>query len=172
MLNSEENVTQPHTSVPEKDKESVWDYPRPPRLEPCTKSLRVIHNDVSIADTRHGKRVLETSHPPVYYFPPEDVRIEYLSAIAGSSFCEWKGIARYYDLNVDGKYAPRAAWTYPEPVPEFREIRNHFAFYCHLVDACFVGDEQARAQAGAFYGGWITDNIIGPFKGGAGTAGR
>ena len=151
--------------------ESVWDYPRPPRLEPVGKRLRVVLNGVTIADTNNGKRVLETSHPPVYYFPRQDVRMDLLTRADGTTFCEWKGIAHYHDVTADGRRARRAAWSYPEPTGSFVDIRDHLAFYAHLMDACFVGDEQARPQTGSFYGGWITDAIAGPFKGGPGTRG-
>jgi len=151
--------------------ESVWDYPRPPRLERVTKRLRVVFNAVTVADTTRGKRVLETSHPPVYYVPPDDVRFEYVRVASGGSFCEWKGQARYFTIDVNGTSVERAAWSYPKPTAAFIGIRDHVAFYCHLMDACFVGDEQARPQPGSFYGGWVTDDIVGPFKGEAGTAG-
>ena len=164
-------MTRPEYVVPGPGQESVWDYPRPPRLEPVTKRLRVVFNGVTIADTVRGYRVLETSHPPVYYFPPDDIRIDCLSVTGGSSFCEWKGEARYFTIDVNGKQADRSAWCYPEPTPAFTGIRDHIAFYCPPMDTCFVGDEQARPQPGSFYGGWITDDIVGPFKGQPGTAG-
>ncbi len=151
--------------------ELVWDYPRPPRLEAVAKRLRVVFAGVTIADTTRGQRVLETGHPPVYYFPIEDVRIQHLVPVSGTSFCEWKGIARYFDVDVAGRQVGRAAWTYPDPTPGFTAIRDHLAFYGHSMDACWVGDEQARPQPGSFYGGWITTDIAGPFKGGPGTAG-
>lgn len=156
---------------PRPGQESVWDYPRPPRLEPVTKRLRVVFNGVTIADTVRGHRVLETSHPPVYYFPSYDIRMDHLSVSGGASSCEWKGGARYFTIDVNGTKAERAAWCYPEPTPAFTDIRDHIAFYCPLMDACLVGDEQARPQPGSFYGGWITDEIVGPFKGEPGTAG-
>lgn len=161
----------PHAGALEAGQESVWDYPRPPRLEPVEKRLRVVFGGVTLADTICGIRVLETSHPPVYYFPAEDVRMEHLVPVSDTSFCEWKGRARYYDIQVGGRRAAKAAWSYPAPMPDFLAIRDHFAFYPHLMDACFVGDEQARPQAGSFYGGWITEAIVGPFKGGPGSAG-
>lgn len=151
--------------------ESVWEYPRPPRLEPVTKRLRVVLDGITVADTRHGQRVLETSHPPVYYFPSVDIRMEHLLPARGSSFCEWKGRAHYYDVVVGDRRVVQAAWCYPDPVPAFGAIKDHIAFYPHLMDACFVGDEQARPQPGEFYGGWITDDIVGPFKGGPGSGG-
>lgn len=164
-------MRRPKPLPPKAGQESVWDYPRPPRLELVTKRLRVVFDGVTIADTTRGKRVLETSHPPVYYLPPDDISMEYLLAATGLSFCEWKGRARYFNVIVNGKSAARAAWSYPKPTAVFVGIRDHIAFYCHLMDACFVGSEQARPQPGAFYGGWITDDIVGPFKGEAGTGG-
>ena len=161
----------PKPARPKLDQESVWDYPRPPRLKPATKRLRVVFNGVTIADTLRGHRVLETSHPPVYYFPPIDIRMQCLTGVDGGSFCEWKGPARYFDIEVNGQHARRVGWCYPNPTPRFAEIADHIAFYCHLMDACFVGVEQARPQPGSFYGGWVTDDVVGPFKGEPGTAG-
>ena len=160
-----------NADLPGPSQESVWDYPRPPRLEPVAKRLRVVLGGVTLAETTRGQRVLETSHPPVYYFPPADVRMEHLIPVRGGSFCEWKGTARYYDVCVGDRRAGRAAWSYPDPTPAFLSIAEYLAFYPHLMDACFVGDEQARPQPGQFYGGWITDAIVGPFKGAAGSAG-
>ena len=161
----------PERIPPGLGQELVWDYPRPPRLEPCRKHIQVLFNDVLIADSRHTWRVLETSHPPVYYLPPEDVRLEYLQPVSGNSLCEWKGQARYYDVRVDRRFAPRAAWSYPDPVPRFEPIRDYVAFYAGPMDACLVDGEQARPQPGNFYGGWITADVIGPFKGEPGTLG-
>ncbi|HTE17618.1 MAG TPA: DUF427 domain-containing protein [Armatimonadota bacterium] len=151
--------------------ESVWDYPRPPRLEASTREVRVLFNGVVIAETRQAKRVLETSHPPVYYIPPEDLRTEYLVRTPRTSFCEWKGTAGYYTLRVGDREAPDAGWFYPDPTPAFAEIRDHVAFYPGRVDACTVDGEPVRAQPGDFYGGWITSEIVGPFKGEPGTRG-
>lgn len=151
--------------------ESVWDYPRPPRLELCDKSVKVVLGDVVIAESGNAKRVLETSHPPTYYIPPEDVRNELLIPSQGQSFCEWKGMANYFDVVVGDRRAAKAAWAYASPTPAFEAIREHLAFYPHLMDACYVGDEQVKSQAGGFYGGWITSNIVGPFKGEPGTSG-
>jgi uncharacterized protein (DUF427 family) len=164
-------MSKPKPPSPKLGQESVWDYPRPPRLEPVTKRLRALFNGLTVADTSRAKRVLETSHPPVYYFPPEDVLLDHMSVASGGSFCEWKGQARYFTIEVNGKSAERAAWSYPRPTAAFIGIQDHIAFYCHLMDACFVGDEQARPQPGCFYGGWVTDDIVGPFKGEPGTAG-
>jgi uncharacterized protein (DUF427 family) len=151
--------------------ESVWDYPRPPRLEPCTRRLQVMFAGQVIADTRRGYRVLETSHPPTYYFPPEDVRQAFLAPNAPRTFCEFKGQASYFDLRVQDRHVAEAAWCYPDPTPAFAAIRGYFCFYASRVDACFVDEEPVQAQAGDFYGGWITRDIQGPFKGGPGTAG-
>ncbi len=164
-------MRRPDKPTPGPGEESVWDYPRPPRVEPVAKRLSVIFNRVTIADTMRGWRVLETSHPPVYYFPAADVRMAHLVAVSGSSFCEWKGTASYFDVAVDGAFARRAAWTFRAPTASFAVIKDHVAFYAQLMDACFVGDEQVTPQPGGFYGGWITRDIIGPFKGEPGTAG-
>lgn len=151
--------------------ESVWSYPRPPRLERVAARLRVVLGGQTIADTLAGWRVLETSHPPVYYLPPEDIRPGALTAAPGRSLCEWKGAARYLDVTGGGIRAARAAWSYPDPAAPFAPIRDHVAFYAGPMEACFVGDEQVRPQPGGFYGGWITSAIVGPFKGEPGTQG-
>lgn len=157
---------------PKPGQESVWDYPRPPKLEKVSEHLRVVFNDQIIADTNRGYRVLETSHPPVYYLPPEDIRLDFLTEVPKrKSFCEWKGKASYYDLKVGDRESKGAAWTYRDPSPAFRTIDGYLAFYASKVDTCYVGDEQVQAQEGDFYGGWITAKIVGPFKGGAGTWG-
>jgi uncharacterized protein (DUF427 family) len=157
--------------IPAQEQESVWDYPRPPRLEASGKHLKIIFGGEIIAETRRGFRVLETSHPPVFYFPPADVRTEFLTEAANSSFCEWKGRAGYYDLQVGEKQVKNAAWFYPNPTERFAEIKDFIAFYPSKMDACFVDGERVRSQEGDFYGGWITAAIVGPFKGGAGTWG-
>ncbi|MGE5656775.1 MAG: DUF427 domain-containing protein [Actinomycetota bacterium] len=151
--------------------ESVWDYPRPPRLEDCSKHLQVIFNGVVIADTHSSKRVLETSHPPVYYLPPDDIQMSYLVKVAKASWCEWKGQANYYTVAVGDKQAREAAWFYPNPTPAFASIQNYVAFYASRMDACYVDGELVQSQPGDFYGGWITQEIVGPFKGSAGTWG-
>jgi uncharacterized protein (DUF427 family) len=161
----------PNRITPEPGQESVWDYPRPPRLEETTKHIRVIFNGIAIADTRRAKRVLETSHPPCYYIPPEDIKLEHLSKTGRKSFCEWKGMAGYADVVVGDKRAANAAWYYPQPTPEFASIKDHVSFYASKMDACYVDDELVQSQPGDFYGGWITNDIVGPFKGGAGTMG-
>jgi uncharacterized protein (DUF427 family) len=151
--------------------ESVWEYPRPPKVERTTKHVRVVLDGVTIADTHRAVRVLETSHPPSYYIPPEDVRREFLTTSATRTTCEFKGRARYFSLQVGDRSVQDVAWTYPAPSPGYEAIRDHVAFYPSRVDACYVGDERVQAQEGDFYGGWITADIVGPFKGGAGTAG-
>jgi len=151
--------------------ESVWDYPRPPKLEKVSARLRVIFSHQTIADTVSGYRVLETSHPPVYYLPLEDIAQRYLQAAAGGSWCEFKGRAKYWSLDVDGKRSDNAAWSYPSPSSAFADIAGYLAFYASRVDECWVGDERVEPQQGDFYGGWITSRIVGPFKGGAGTRG-
>lgn len=151
--------------------EWVWDYPRPPRVERFVGRIEVVFAGQKIADTKESLRVLETSHPPVYYIPPVDIRMEYLQPCGGHSFCEWKGIAHYYDVVVGEKRARRAAWCYPNPTSGFKEIAGYIAFYAGLMDGCYVNGERVKPQPGGFYGGWITRNIIGPFKGEEGTEG-
>lgn len=156
---------------PQAGQESVWDYPRPPRLEAVSQHVRVVFNGMIVADTNHAQRILETSHPPVYYLPPEDVRLDLLRQNQHRSFCEFKGMARYYDLDVNGRRLTDAAWFYSDPVSAYAALKDYLAFYPSKMDACYVGDERVQAQEGDFYGGWITSNIVGPFKGGAGTWG-
>ena len=160
-----------------KAKESVWDYPRPPRLEATSRRIRVIHEGVIVADSIRALRVLETSHPPVYYIPPSDIRMEFLKPVAGRrSFCEFKGSARYWSVDVSAEnsaasMAESAAWSYENPMPKFAALAGHLAFYASRVSECYVDDERVAAQPGDFYGGWITSDIAGPFKGGPGTMG-
>ena len=161
----------PRRIEPGPGQESVWDYPRPPRVEETSRHLKVVFNGVVIAETERGIRVLETSHPPVYYFPPEDVEMAHLKETRGSSWCEWKGRATYYDVVVDGREATRSAWTYHEPREGYHSIKDHVAFYPEAMDACYVEGERVRPQPGGFYGGWITGDVVGPFKGAPGTAG-
>ena len=156
---------------PEPGQESVWDYPRPPRLESSNKKIQVVFNEITIAESQNTYRVLETSHPPVYYIPPEDIQMEYLSKTERQSYCEWKGIANYYTITVGDLTEANAAWFYPQPTLNFEAIKNYVAFYPSRMDACFVDGEKVQSQPGDFYGGWITRDIVGPFKGGAGTWG-
>ena len=152
--------------------ESVWDYPRPPKLEPASRRVRVVFNGRTIADSTRAYRVLETSHPPVYYIPLSDVDPNCLKPATGpSTGCEWKGRATYFDVEVDGQSAQRAAWQYPEPSARFAPIYECVAFYPAAMEACFLDQERVQAQPGDFYGGWITQDIVGPFKGAAGTWG-
>jgi uncharacterized protein (DUF427 family) len=164
-------VTKPHRIEPGPGQESVWDYPRPPRVEDTSQHIRVIFNGVLLAETRRAKRVLETGHPPVYYIPPEDVRLAYLRPTARRTMCEWKGQARYYTVRVGDKEASNAAWSYPTPTPAFASIRDCVAFYAHRMDVCTVDGERVQPQPGDFYGGWITRDIVGPSKGLAGSGG-
>jgi uncharacterized protein (DUF427 family) len=156
---------------PEPGEESVWDYPRPPRVEPTSKRVRVVFNGEVIAETSRALRVLETSHPPVYYIPPDDLRMKFLTRSARQTFCEFKGQASYYTVEVDGRGAANAAWFYPNPAPGYEALREHVAFYPGQMEACYIDDEQVQSQPGDFYGGWITREIVGPFKGGPGTRG-
>ncbi len=150
--------------------ESVWDYPRPPRVEPADALVTVEFAATEIASSRRTVRVLETSHPPVYYIPPDDVRWEYLTPSDRRTFCEFKGSAAYWNVEVAGRTAPDAAWSYPAPVAGYEALTDHVAFYPGKMDRCTLDDEVVQAQAGDFYGGWITGDITGPFKGAAGTA--
>ncbi len=156
---------------PTPGQESVWDYPRPPRLERTTKRIQVVFAGVTIADSDGAWRVLEASHPPVYYLPPGDVHRALLVASSRASSCEWKGRAAYWSVVIDDRQALDVAYSYPAPSLTFAAIRDYLAFYAAPMDACFVGGERVTAQAGGFYGGWITSDIVGPFKGGPGTAG-
>ena len=163
-------MTTPRRITPGPGQESVWDYPRPPRLEPVPERIQVVLDGQTIADTRRALRVLETSHPPVYYVPREDVRMEHLEECVDRSFCEWKGDARYFTLRLGGRLLRNVAWSYPEPSADFRALAGHLAFYLDPLVG-MVGDEQARAQPGRFYGGWVTSRVVGPFKGEAGSGG-
>jgi uncharacterized protein (DUF427 family) len=161
----------PERTEPLAGQESVWDYPRPPRVERARARLRVIFGGQTIADTTNGYRVLETCHPPVYYIPPVDLTQQFLAKSLGSSWCEFKGQAKYWSLDVGGMIAEKVAWSYPSPSSAFVEITDYLAFYASRVDECWVDNERVQAQTGDFYGGWITSRIVGPFKGGAGTRG-
>jgi len=151
--------------------ESVWDYPRPPRVEPVAEPIRVQFGGDDVARSTRAVRVLETSHPPVFYVPHDDIEPGMLEPTETSTFCEFKGQASYYSLRVGDSESIDAGWTYLDPSRGFESLTGMVAFYPGRVDACFVGDEQVQAQAGDFYGGWITSSIVGPFKGGPGTFG-
>ena len=149
--------------------ESVWDYPRPPRIEAVRWSLRVEHARHDLASTSSGLRILETSHPPCFYFPPVDVDFSRLTESTTRTWCEWKGQARYWHLETEDGLVEDVAWAYPDPTD--RRIRDHVSFYAGRVDACYVNGERVQAQEGSFYGGWILSWVKGPFKGGPGTTG-
>jgi uncharacterized protein (DUF427 family) len=148
--------------------ENVWDFPRPPAVVACEREVRVELGGRTLARSSRALRVLETSHPPTIYIPPEDVDMGRLRpSAARSTWCDFKGRATY--LDADGAVA--VAWTYREPSPGYEELRDHVAFYPGRVDAAWLGDERVEAQAGDFYGGWVTADLVGPMKGGPGTTG-
>lgn len=147
--------------------ESVWDYPRPPRIEDDDRLVVIRHASVLLAETRRSRRVLETSHPPVFYVEPEAVNMALLQRNSKRTFCEFKGYAEYWDVTA-GDPIRSVAWSYPEPSPGFESITGWLAFYPSKV-SCYVGGEEVSPQEGPFYGGWITAEIEGPFKGGPGT---
>lgn len=149
---------------PKKGQESVWDYPRPPKIEKDSREILVIFYNKIIARTTNAFRVLETASPPTFYIPATDVNIKYLKKTVGESKCEWKGEAIYWNVIVDDKKAERAAWSYPQPFPDFSKIKSYFSFYPSKVH-CYVNGESVKPQPGGFYGGWITKEIVGPVKG-------
>ena len=151
--------------------ESVWSYPRPPALERVDKPVRVVFNDRVIAETSRAWRAQETSQPPLYYLPPEDLASDALESAGGGSICEWKGAARYWTVRVGDRVAERVGWSYPNPTSRFQDIKDHVAFYAGPMDSCTVDGVEVEPQPGGFYGGWITPEIKGPFKGSAGTMG-
>lgn len=157
--------------TPKPGQESVWDYPRPPRAEPSTKRIRVLFNAIVLAETTHAIRILETSHPPVYYLPKADIQMHHLTKTHRTTFCEFKGQASYWTIRVGEVEQVNAAWSYENPSAGYEAITGYIAFYPSKMQACFVDDEQVMSQEGDFYGGWITADIVGPFKGGAGTWG-
>ncbi len=151
-------------------RESVWDYPRPPRIEPVDRRVRVSLGGVSIADTDRATRVLETAGAPVVYISPEEISPGVLHRSPGSSFCEWKGSATYFDVLAGNERAPKAAWAYLDPTAPFATIAGHVSFYPALVE-CLLDDEPVEPQPGGFYGGWVTAEITGPIKGEPGSGG-
>ena len=152
--------------------ESVWDYPRPPRVEPSSEHVEVVLGGTVVAATDRSWRVLETSHPPTYYLPPEAFADGVLRPVQGGhTWCEWKGEASYLDLVTGDRVAHRAAWTYLHPASGFEDIAGPIALMPGLVDRCTVDGEVVEPQPGGFYGGWITSRVVGPFKGGPGTRG-
>ncbi|MFN2462760.1 MAG: DUF427 domain-containing protein [Candidatus Dormibacteria bacterium] len=152
-------------------RESVWDYPRPPRVELSSRHVEVFMPGRRVASTRRAHRVLETSHPPVYYIPLEDIAAAMLTPSARNTYCEYKGTASYFHLEVDGLVVRDAAWYYPSPSHGYEEIAGEVAFYPGRVDHCSIDGELVEAQPGDFYGGWVTGDVEGPFKGAPGTAG-
>lgn len=149
----------------------MWDYPRPPRVERTDSHVVVVHAGTTIAETRRAWRVLETSQPPAFYLPRDDVDTERLRPSPHRTFCEWKGLATYVDVVVGDVVADDAGWCYPEPAPGFEDIQDHLAFYPQILDTCMVDGEKVASNEGSFYGGWVTSRIVGPFKGGPGTLG-
>ncbi|WP_207346362.1 DUF427 domain-containing protein [Arthrobacter sp. E3] len=161
----------PKPIKPDAGQESVWDYPRPPRAESRSERVVVRLGGQVIVDTTDAVRVLETSHPPVYYMPLDAFPAGVLDPVHGTSFCEFKGEAHYFNVLAGGVRVPRGGWTYPEPSRGFEALSTRVALYPGYMDSCEVNGEQVTFQAGDFYGGWITKNVVGPFKGGPGTAG-
>ena len=151
--------------------ESVWSFPRPAIAEHTRASLVIAHGGVIVAKTSAAIRTLETSHPPSYYSPLSDIASGLLKRAGSGSFCEWKGEAIYWDVAIGDLVLTRVGWSYPKPTPAFAALRDHVAFYAGPFDRCSVDGETVVPQAGAFYGGWITSRLAGPFKGGPGTLG-
>ena len=172
------SATPPPRVEPGPGQESVWDYPRPPRVEPVPERLRVVVDGEVLAETTRGLRVLETAGPPVYYFPPDDVRTDRLASSPHRTWCEWKGEASYRSYagrpgpaEGEARRIPNVAWSYESPLPGYESITGYLAFYAQLVDEAWVGDERAMPQPGRYYGGWVTSRIVGPFKGEPGSQG-
>ncbi len=151
--------------------ESVWAYPRPAIAEPCLSHIVIQHAGVMVADTRASTRTLETSHPPTYYIPTADIAPGVLRRADGVSFCEWKGVAVYWDVVIGDTVLTRVGWSYPNPSKTFMLLRDHIAFYAGPFDHCSVDGETVTPQPGDFYGGWITRAVVGPFKGVPGSQG-
>ncbi len=149
----------------------MWDYPRPPRLEPSSRRVTVHLGGVVILETTRAVRVLETSHPPSWYLPAADFAPGALQPGTGSSFCEFKGAAVYWDVVGGDQRRKAAAWSYPQPIAGFESLVDHVSLYPGRMDLCTIDGEMVRPQDGGFYGGWITADVVGPFKGGPGTAG-
>ena len=161
----------PHPDPVGTGQESVWSYPRPAIAEPSPAHIVIEHRGVILADTRASIRTLETSHPPSYYIPPTDIAPGLLRRAEGNSFCEWKGLASYWDVVIEGLVMPHTGWSYANPGPGFASLRNYIAFYAAPFDRCSVNGETVTPQAGDFYGGWITSSLAGPFKGIPGSQG-
>lgn len=144
--------------------ESVWGYPRPPALLSSKLLVEVSLDGTLIAKSTSALRVLETSHPPTFYLPPKDVSTSLFSGTKNTSFCEWKGIATYWDVVTEHRTVRNGSWSYQRPTESFAELCDHFSFYPSLFD-CFVDGHLVQPQPGKFYGGWVTKDIVGPFKG-------
>jgi len=165
-------MSRPARMDPGPGQASVWDYPRPPAVVPSDRAVRVKHGGAVVAETRDALRVLETAGAPVWYLPRADVRMDLLRPVPEkSTHCEWKGSASYFDVVVGNNVARNAAWTYERPLPGYEGIAGRIAFYAGRVDAASVDGEAARPQPGGFYGGWVTNDVVGPFKGEPGTEG-
>ena len=145
--------------------ESVWAFPRPSIAQPSARHLLIEHRSRVVAETRRAIRTIETSHPPTYYFPRDDVRAIVTQSPRAGSFCEWKGPAVYFDITIADVVLHDVAWSYPKPTAAFAAIADYLAFYAAPFDGCFVDGERVRPQPGGFYGGWITSDLAGPFKG-------
>ncbi len=161
----------PKPDVPRPGQVSVWSYPRPAIAEPTSARIVIEHAGTIVADTRDAIRTLETSHPPSYYIPRADIAAGVPLRAEGSSFCEWKGAATYWDVVIGDIVLPRVGWSYATPTSGFAALRDHVAFYAAPFDRCSVDDETVTPQPGGFYGGWITGAVSGPFKGGPGSHG-
>jgi uncharacterized protein (DUF427 family) len=153
---------------PKPGQQSVWDYPRPPAIVVDQRRIEVRLENLIIADSQQSYRILETASPPTFYILPHSVRMQLLELFPGSSECEWKGAAQYWALKIPQRSSQSIAWSYPNPNPAFEAIAGYFSFYPALVE-CFVDGERVRPQPGEFYGGWVTSEIVGPFKGEPGT---
>lgn len=161
----------PFAVEPGAGQESVWDYPRPPAVEPVTVPVRIELGSIVLAESRNAVRILETASAPAIYLPFRDIRMDLMEPEAQGSICEWKGPWNYWSI-VTGKHnIPQAAWSYPEPWSGYEPIRDHLSFYPAKVDACWLGDQRVEPQPGGFYGGWVTPEIVGPMKGDPGSGG-
>jgi uncharacterized protein (DUF427 family) len=149
--------------------ENVWAYPRPAVAELFDGHLKIVHRGIILAETRRAIRTLETSHPPSYYFPREDIEMNWLQSSPRSSICEWKGQASYFHVNIGGDVLRDVGWSYALPTKAFVLLKDHVAFYAAPFDGCFIDGEKVTPQPGSFYGGWITSRVSGPFKGASGS---
>ena len=163
--------TRPVPEQPRPGQESVWSYPRPPVLRACTAHITVVLGGVTVCETDTSWQVLETSHPPTYYLPRDAFGPDALRPVTGSSFCEWKGAARYLDVLSRDRVAARAGWFYLTPSEPFAALAGHVAVYAQAMDACRVDGELVTPQPGGFYGGWVTSSVAGPVKGVPGSNG-